>query len=287
MSDKAQDASPVAIITGAHGGMGTACSRVFGRRNRLVLTDRDAQRLEGLRGQLEADGVSVVAAVAGDLGSPEVLSQVVSAAKGAGRLGALVHTAGLATGQAPWQAILDVNLLSTVRLIDAVEPLLAPGSAAVLIASIAGHTARISPEVRTALDAVLESGGAPALDKLVEAAGGEAVVTIEAYGMSKHGVMRLAEKRARKWAQAGARITTISPGLISTPMGRSAVEAQPEANRLLQMTPINRWGASLDIANAAEFLCSDLAGFVTGCDLRVDGGVVGAIMSGSFAAPGA
>ena len=278
-------AMPVAVITGAHGGMGIACSRVFGRRQRLVLTDRDPGRLGALREQLEADGVEVCGAVAGNLSDAAVLSQVVEAARAAGRLGALVHTAGLATGQAGWREILEVNLMTTVRLVDAFEPLLSPGAAAVLIASIAGHTTpNMTPELRAALAAVLAGGGQPALDRVIEAAGGEEGMSWAAYGVSKYGVLRLAEARARSWAQQGARITTISPGLISTPMGRGAVEAQPEAGRLLQMTPIQRWGASLDIANAAEFLCSDLAGFVTGCDLRVDGGVVGAIMS---ATPGA
>ena len=285
MSVTPATARPVAVVTGAHGGMGIACSRVFGRRHKLVLSDRDAGRLDALRGQLEADGIEVCDAIAGNLSDAAVLSQLIEAAQAAGRLGALIHTAGLATGQADWREILDVNLTTTVRLVDAIEPLLAPGAAAVLIASIAGHTTpNMTPELRAAVAAVLAGGGQPAVDKLIEAGGGEAQMSWAAYGVSKYGVLRLAEARARSWAQHGARITTISPGLISTPMGRGAVEAQPEAGRLLQMTPIQRWGASLDIANAAEFLCSDLAGFVTGCDLRVDGGVVGAIMSATSAA---
>lgn len=279
MSEACQAGLPVAVITGAHGGMGVACSRIFGRRYRLILTDRDAQRLQVLGDQLKADGAKVVAAIPGDLSNAATLSEVVQAIQAAGSLKALVHTAGLSTSLGTWDAILDVNLTTTVRLVDAVEPMLSPGAVGVLVASIAGHTARVSPEQRMALDAVL-SGGAPALQTLVQATGGEDIARA-AYGLSKYGVIRLAERRAHKWAQSGARIVSISPGLISTPMGRKEASAMPEAARLLEATPLGRWGAALDIANVAEFLCSDLAGFITGCDLRVDGGVVGAITSSS------
>lgn len=277
MNAIATDTTTTAIITGAHGGMGIACARVFGRRHRLVLTDRDACRLGALREQLEADGVEVSDAIAGSLSDSAILEQVVEAARRAGPLGALVHTAGLSTGQASWQEIVEINLMTTVRLLDAIEPLLTPGAAGVMIASIAGHTAQVTPALQTALAAVLNGGGHAALDKVVDAVGGEERMSLAAYGVSKYGVLRLAEARAKRWAQAGARITTISPGLISTPMGRAAVSAQPEAGRLLEITPISRWGTSLDIANAAEFLCSGLASFITGCDLRIDGGVVGEI----------
>lgn len=270
----------MAVITGAHGGMGVACSRTFGRRYRLVLADRDAQRLKVLGDQLEADGAKVAAAIPGDLSNAATLSAVVQAIQAAGSLKALVHTAGLSTSLGTRDAILDVNLTTTVRLVDAVEPMLSPGAVGVLVASIAGHTARVSPEQRMALDAVLDGGGAPALQTLVQATGGDEIARA-AYGLSKYGVIRLAERRAHKWAQSGARIVSISPGLIATPMGRKEASVMPEAARLLEATPLGRWGAALDIANAAEFLCSELAGFITGCDLRVDGGVVGAITSSS------
>lgn len=277
MDSKSQNTRSVAVITGAHGGMGIACARVFGRRHRLILTDRDEQRLETLRGQLAADGVDIAAAIAGNLSRKEVLSKIVEATKASGRLQALIHTAGLSPALAGWQDILEVNLVATLRLLDAIEPLLEPGAAAVLIASIAGHMTTISPELAAGIDAVLDGGDRAALDSAVQAGGGAGA----AYGFSKYAVMRLAQKRARAWAKAGARIVSISPGLIATPMGRKEAADTPGASHLVDITPVGRWGTPLDIANAAEFLCSDLAGFITGCDLRVDGGVIGALTTGS------
>lgn len=271
-------ALPIAVITGAHGGMGIACSRVFGRRHRLVITDRDPQRLEALRAQLEGDGADVIRAIAGDLSSDAVLSEVVDAVSGAGSLRALVHTAGLSPSLAGWEAILDVNLTTSVRLLDAVEPVLQPGSAGVIIASMAGHTTNVTPEIAGAVSALIEGGDRGPVSAIIQAAGEERAAGA-AYAISKYGVLRLVEKRALLWARSGARLTSISPGLISTPMGRLEASQMKEAAALLQATPVGRWGTPQDIANAAEFLASDLAGFITGCDLLVDGGMVGAIRS--------
>jgi NAD(P)-dependent dehydrogenase (short-subunit alcohol dehydrogenase family) len=275
MNDKTERTRSVAIITGAHGGMGIACAHVFGRRHRLILTDRNTQRLETLRGQLIADGVDVAATIAGDLSSKKVLLEVVDAAKTAGRLQALIHTAGLSPALSDWEDILEVNLMVTLRLVDAVEPLLEPGAAAVLVASIAAHLTPVSPAVSAAIDAALSGAGRALLDDVIKAAGGN--MAGAAYGFSKYGVIRLARQRARAWAKVGARIVTISPGLIATPMGLKEAAESPAAEHLVKTTPVGRWGTPLDIANAAEFLCSDLAGFISGCDLQVDGGVVGAM----------
>ena len=263
---------PVAVVTGAHGGLGIACARVFSRRYRLVITDRDPARLGALSEQLANDGADIVAAIPGDLSTDALISQLVEAAKGAGRLRALVHTAGLSPSLAGWEPILKVNLTTSLRLLDAFEPLLEPGVAGVIIASIAGHSTTVTPQITAAVDAVIERGDEAPLAAIIQAAGPGRDAGA-AYALSKYGVLRLVEKRAIAWARRGARLTSISPGLISTPMGRLEAKEVKEAGALLEATPIGRWGTSLDIANAAEFLCSDLAGFITGCDLRVDGGV--------------
>jgi NAD(P)-dependent dehydrogenase (short-subunit alcohol dehydrogenase family) len=98
-----------------------------------------------------------------------------------------------------------------------------------------------------------------------------------AYGLSKRAVMRMAERRCVAWAARGARICTISPGTIYTPMGRTEAEQNPLAARVVEATPMARWGRAADIAAATAFLLSDEASFITGVDLRVDGGVTAAM----------
>jgi NAD(P)-dependent dehydrogenase (short-subunit alcohol dehydrogenase family) len=95
-----------------------------------------------------------------------------------------------------------------------------------------------------------------------------------AYSLSKRAVIALAERRAVAWGAQGARIVSISPGLIATPMGRQEMAATDAAARLADVTPAGRPGTAAEIAQAARFLTSDEASFITGCDLRVDGGAV-------------
>lgn len=274
---------PLALITGACGGMGIACARVFSRRHRLLLTDLDAARLAALAEELRRDAGEAPAVVAGDIAAPELAGRLAEAAAGQGGLDVLVHTAGLSPALAGWEAIVEVNLAATVRLLDALEPQLAPGAAAVLLASMAGHLFASSPEIDAVLDTADEPGLAQRLEPHLRAqpgANGPYGLAQPAYGASKYAVARLCEQRAIAWAQRGARIVSLSPGLIATPMGLKEAAENPAAGSLVAATPAGRWGTPLDIASAAEFLASDLAGFITGCDLRIDGGLTAALRHG-------
>jgi NAD(P)-dependent dehydrogenase (short-subunit alcohol dehydrogenase family) len=269
-------AKPVAIVTGAYGGMGRACSRGLGRTYRLVLADIDQGRLDQFAESLREEGYDVADVVAGDLAEPEVCGRLAAASHAAGPLAALIHTAGLSPSLAPWDAILRANVVATEHLLRALEANLPNPFAAVLLASMAGHMAPAHPEIDTAFAAPLEgdflagaktllSAGLPADDALT-------LATV-AYSQSKRAVIRMCETRAAAWGRSGARIVSISPGIIWTPMGRKEMDSNPNASPMVDMTPVGRWGTPLDIAAAAEFLISDAAGFITGCDLRVDGGV--------------
>jgi NAD(P)-dependent dehydrogenase (short-subunit alcohol dehydrogenase family) len=97
---------------------------------------------------------------------------------------------------------------------------------------------------------------------------------VRAYGVSKRGVLRLVERSVGEWARHGARIVSVSPGTIITPMGRTEMAANPLAAAAASITPLRRLGMPADIAAAVDFLVSDSASYITGCDLRVDGGIV-------------
>jgi len=261
---------PIAVVTGAAGGMGRVCASRLADRYALVLCEFRKDALDQIAGQLSDEGADIVTAAPGDFGSEAVLSSILSAC--ADRpLRALVHTAGLSPSTGTWQDILQTNLVATARLLDAVEPLVGPGFAAAMIASTARLVVSAPP------DGLLELLENPLADDFLQRIApllGEdsALRGISAYGWSKWWMARETSRRALAWGPRGARIMSISPGMIYTPMSR--VEAAHQHVRdLIENTPVRRWGTPADIANAVEFVLSDKAGFVTGSDILVDGGV--------------
>ncbi|HEY5759765.1 MAG TPA: SDR family oxidoreductase [Steroidobacter sp.] len=274
----------LAVVTGGCGGMGIACARQFGGSHDLVLTDISAERLSQTQAQLRDEGHIVRACVTGDLADPDVIGELMQTIDSHGRLGVLIHTAGVSSGMAEWQRILRTNVIGTRLLLGAIEPRLSMGSVGVLIASVAGHLAPADREV----DALLASNTPTDellgkmeqhLQRLAAAQGQNGSFVYSglsgpAYGVSKRATIREAALRSAAWAEKGARIVSISPGIIWTPMGRYEVEHGQAASIVLAQTALHRWGTTMDIARAAEFLASDDASFITGTDLRIDGGMV-------------
>jgi len=270
-----------ALITGAAGGMGRACARLFGTTQDLVLTDAAAPALERFTEELRAEGYTVLGAHAGDLGSDAVLAAIMADLAGDKPL-TLIHTAGLSPSLAGAGPIMAVNLIATVKLLDAIEPLLRPGSAAVLIASTAGH---LIPEIPAALALLAEPLAPDFLAKIGQvitgmSQGDAAKEGGISYSLSKQAVLRLVQTRALVWGPRGARITSISPGMILTPMGRKEAET-PGGAAMQNAAPLGRPGVAADIALAAHYLASDAASFITGTDLLVDGGSIAAFRQGA------
>ena len=263
----------VFVITGGAGGMGVASSRRLAARGSILLLDVVEQQLDEAARALRADGAQVEAMIC-DVTKPSDVAAVADRVRAIGRFRALVHTAGLSPVMAEARRILDVDLRGTVRMVEALSPLIEPGSCAVLIASIAGY-ADFAPEVESLLDDVDSEWDA------LEEALGRSIDSGTAYSLAKRGVIRLAERVAADWGSRGGRAVSISPGLIDTPMGRLEYERQPVMAMMAEATPIKRTGQLLpgmadDIAAAVDFLSSEQAAFISGCDIRVDGGLIGA-----------
>jgi NAD(P)-dependent dehydrogenase (short-subunit alcohol dehydrogenase family) len=260
--------------------MGRACARQLGRRTKLVLCDLDGGRLDSFAKGLADEGYEVAETIAGDLSEPGLAQHAVEAARAAGRLQAVAHTAGVSPALGAWDVIMRANVVATERLLVALEAALEPGLAVVLIASMAGHMSSRS-DVDSLLDAPLDDKMLqrvkPYLDALAKP-DDRFGASSPAYGLSKRWTVRICEVRAPAWGRAGARIVSISPGLISTPMGRREVEGNPSAAAVVGEMPLQRWGTPLDIADAVDFLTSDRSTYISGTDLRVDGAVTPAML---------
>lgn len=232
----------------------------------LVLVDLDADGLAAVAGQLGGDVHPLVC----DVSDPGSMGRITELVEQLGGLRSLAHAAGISPTMADWRRVVEVDLVGTALLVRAMEPLTGPGSAAVCWASIAGHGVAPDPKV----DAVLDEPLAPDfLDRLAEVAGDRLATAGQGYGYAKRGVMRLVAREAPAWGMRGARICSVSPGIINTPQGRQEAEQQPAMAVMIELTPIKRWGQPDEVINVAEFLLSDRASYMTGCDVIVDGGV--------------
>jgi NAD(P)-dependent dehydrogenase (short-subunit alcohol dehydrogenase family) len=263
--------SEVVVVTGI-GGMGVACARRVGMGRRLVIADFNEEKLAAEAEVFAADGFDVTAHAV-DVSDRASVGELAAKAGSLGTLRTLVHTAGLSPTQASAERVLEVDMLGTDYVLTAFLELVTEGSVAVCIASMAGYMAGLTPEREHALAV------APT-EKLMDTLGPVDVNDFGGtYGIAKRINQLRVEQAAVAWGARGGRVVSISPGIISTPMGRQELDegAGEQMQGMLDLSPVPRIGTAEDIASAAAWLASPAASFVSGCDLRVDGGVTGAI----------
>ena len=185
---------------------------------------------------------------------------------------------------AEWRRIFTVDLIGTAMLVQTLRPLAVSGTATVCFASMAPLLDPTPPDpaALAILDDPLDPGF---LDRLREALGPAVENPGVAYGWAKRGVHRLVQREAALLGPAGARICSVSPGMIDTPQGRQEAAEHASMAALVERTPLRRTGIADEVADVVAFALSDRASFMTGTDLLVDGGVVAAMRVSAGRAP--
>lgn len=267
------------VITGL-GGMGLAIARRIGSGHHLVLADFSQDLLDRVAETLRGEGHQLDT-VAVDVSAPQAVTELVQRTADLGPLAAVIHTAGVSPVQATPERVVKVDVLGTAYILDAFLPLVVPGTVAVCIASMAGTMATLPAEVEKALATlpVEELAGLPLFDP-------QQLSSETAYSIAKRANQLRVVGSSVAWGKRGGRVVSISPGVISTPMGQAELQG-PNGGSIQAMigaSGTGRIGTPDDIASAVAFLISPQASFITGTDLLVDGGVVAATRFASRAA---
>lgn len=239
------------VVTGGASGIGYEVVRRFlAAGHAVVVLDNDEENVATARSQLESEGtVEFVVADVADPGSSE------RAAEAAQRLGDLTS----------WVNNAGRNVIASIHEIDRETY---ESGMAVNLGGVFWGTA-------VAVRTMLERGGGA----IVNMTSVQALVgfrQFSSYAAAKGGIIGLTRQVAAEYADRGIRVNAIAPGLISTPMAEKMLEESPQPEELrsawMELCPIGRFGTPQDVAEAAFFLASDAAGFITGEVLSVDGG---------------
>ncbi len=269
----------VVVVIGV-GGMGEAIARRQGPGRKLLVADFNEETLESLASSLKSDGYDVSAHHV-DVGSPESVHALAQAAVSAGAVTQFVHTAGLSPTQASAEAILRVDLFGVAAVLEAFGEVIAPDGAGVVIASMAGHMmGDLSPDQQKDL-------ATASLDRLLALPCLQPDHVSEpghAYAVAKYANRLRVMAESVRWGKRGARLNSISPGVIATPMGREELggDSGQVMRAMVDASGTARLGTPFDIANAVAFLLGPESTFITGTDVLVDGGVVAAIRAGAL-----
>ncbi len=273
----------VIVVVGV-GGMGEIIARRQGSGRHVVVADFNAETLDRVAERLRGDGFEVTAQQV-DVADAASVRALADAAAALGPVTQVAHTAGLSPVQAPTDAILKVDLLGVAHSLDAFGRVIAAGGAGVVIASMAGTMAagRLPAELEAAL-ALTPADQLSGLPFLQPDAVGDPGA---AYGLAKRANQLRVQAASLAWGARGARVNSISPGVIATPMGQQELGGRSGAimRLMVEGSATGRLGTPNDIAAAAAFLLGPEASFITGTDLLVDGGVVAALRSGAITLP--
>ena len=276
-------AKDVVVIIGA-GGIGLAIARRQGIGKTLLLADVNQKTLEaaadGLRGASYKVETHLV-----DVSSRASVIELAKAAAELGPVMQVVNTAGLSPNMAPVDRVLAVDLYGSAVVFEEFEKVVASGGAGLIISSTAGH---MMPALPPEQDHALAFTPAGELLDLPFLKGDAIPNTLVAYMMAKRANNLRVQAAAVSWGERGARVNSICPGIIVTPLARHELESEIGHiyRAMVDASATKRMAPPDEIAGAAAFLLGPDAGFITGSDLLIDGGVIAAMRAGKLPTPG-
>lgn len=267
----------VMLLIGA-GQIGMAIARRMGYGLKIVIGDKKLENAQTIAKTMKSAGFDVVS-VGMDLSSRTSIQNIIAQAQKYGDITMLVNAAGVSPSQAPIEVILKVDLYGTAVLLEEVGKVIAPGGVGVTISSQSGHRMKqLTPEE----DEQLACTPTEELLKLPLLQPENIRDTLHAYQLAK----RCNEKRVMaesvKWGARGARINSISPGIIVTPLAIDEFNG-PRGDfykNMFAKCPAGRPGTTDEVANVAELLMSDKGSFITGSDFLIDGGATASYFYG-------
>ena len=267
----------VMILTGA-GQIGMAIARRMGYGMKIVIGDKKPENAQTIAKTMNDAGFDVVP-MEMDLSSRASIQNIIAESQKYGNITMLVNAAGVSPSQAPVEAILKVDLYGTAVLLEEVGKVIAPGGVGVTISSQSGHRMKqLTPEE----DEQLACTPTEELLKLPLLQPENIRDTLHAYQLAK----RCNEKRVMaesvKWGAKGARINSISPGIIVTPLAIDEFNG-PRGDfykNMFAKCPAGRPGTADEVANVAELLKSEKGAFITGADFLIDGGATASYFYG-------
>jgi NAD(P)-dependent dehydrogenase (short-subunit alcohol dehydrogenase family) len=270
----------VVVVIGA-GSIGQAIARRVSAGKHVVLADLRDANAEAAAEVLGNAGFDVSTAEV-DISSRESVHALVEMATAIGAVTGVIHAAGVSPSQAPVEAILKVDLYGTAVLLEEFGNVIAPGGSGVVIASQSGHRL---PALTPEQDKALATTPADELLALPILQPDRIADTLHAYQVAKRGNSLRVMAEAVRWGERGARLNTISPGIIITPLANDELNGPRGAGyrHMLEVSPAGRAGTPDEVATVAALLMGPDGAFITGSDLLMDGGVTAAYWYGELA----
>ena len=267
----------VMILTGA-GQIGMAIARRMGYGMKIVIGDKNRENADAIAGIMNNAGFDAVA-VEMDLASRDSILNLIAEAQRHGAVSMLVNAAGVSPSQAPVEAILKVDLYGTAVLLEEVGKVIREGGTGVTVSSQSGHR---MPALGAEADELLATTPTEELLALDMLRPDHIRDTLHAYQIAKRCNVKRVMAEAVRWGERGARINSISPGIVVTPLALDEFNG-PRGDfykNMFAKCPAGRPGTADEIANVAELLLSDRGAFITGADFLIDGGATASYFYG-------
>lgn len=267
----------VILLTGA-GQIGLAIARRMAHGKKIVVSDKNINNAQTVTKIMAEAGFDAVA-VEADISSRKSILNMIAAAQKYGEIAMLINAAGVSPSQASVETILKVDLYGTAVLLEEVGKVIKAGGTGVTISSQSGHRmAALGAET----DEQLAVTPAEELLQLEVLKPANIKDTLHAYQMAKRCNVKRVMAEAIKWGVKGARINSISPGIIVTPLALDEFNG-PRGEfykNMFAKCPAGRPGTADEVANVAELLLSQQGAFITGADFLIDGGATAAYFYG-------